>query len=682
MRQRVLLDALIREVGDAEILGAIFTTYTLDPGFFQDEVLARLLGQDSTMVRARRLLARELLGEVRPVVLYDAETVQGGQPLEGFRSDLPVHFIPVNHPTGAFHPKLCLLLTGPLPGADSASVDVDGTLQAARLVVLVASANLTPSGWRRNVEVAWTGVVERGEPCAFRDDLLGEFGAAQSGGGLLDRFRVWCGAPGERTLDLMADVVRSTVPSAEPLPRLWHGQQRLDLFLRRHLPDRREDRHVEVFAPFVSEPRPTPVKRLVAATGASTAIVRAPQDREGVVSASEAWVKAVDELNEVVWGDLPRAVTTTGAGKSKERAATRFVHAKAIRVCEGTEARKGWVLSGSPNLTLRGHSGVGPKASNVEVAVLAEAESPGSTWLEPTRKPRGLPEPLPPPEERAGLNCAGIQVVVDWEQRTAEIRVESAGVSRVRIFATSKGGKALAGVKMKGSSRQWTRCKDAEPLLQHLERASAVWASAKGFDLEAVLVEERGLLKKPDVLSRELTPADILSIWATLEPFRREKLLEDALRRKDTSGDGEADVLNPASVDPGNNRPLNLFERQAGQFFAFHILKRRVRSCFATGRPGRAEVMVFGTGGDSVRSMAKRVVELEQDAVERLILLLCCKEVLEEVGRLDRQMLVKHSDQVSHIDLLLEESWAGVDLPEPDRQALREWVLASWPGLF
>ena len=681
--QNVLLGAVLRAVGDVELLGALFTTYSIDPGFFQDEVLSRLMGQESTMIRARRLLARDALGEVRPLVLYDAETVQGGQPIEGFRSDLPVHYIGVNHPTGAFHPKLCLLLTGPLPGS-SADGNAANTMAVLphRLVVVVASANLTASGWRRNVEVAWTDVVERGQPCPFRDDLLGTGDdSAAPEPGLLDRLRTWCGPAGNETLDAMLGVVRASTVSKASLPRLWHGQTPLDRFLRHHLPEKKKTRQAEIVAPFASDPNPAPLKQLVAASEADHTTVRVPQDREGGPSVSERWVKAVGRVKGVQWGELPKAVRTTGSGRAASRATARYVHAKLLHLVEGTKPRRAWVLSGSPNLTVRGHAGVGPGASNVEIAVLAEERGGPRGWLEPAAKPKGLQSPVDPPEEPTVSSFAGVHLVVDWVRRSLSVRVEAAISTRVRIYAAPGDNKAMVTTKL-GSEGQVALTGNAvEPVLRLLEHQSVLWAQVPSFDREAVLVQEQGLLEKPDALSRELTPADILSIWATLEPFRRQRLLEEALKRSTPTNEGEADVYGPGSQLAGSHGSLNLFERQAGQFFAFHIFKERLRRCFEQGRPKRAEVMVFGSAGDSVRSLAKRVLAMEDDPVERLVLLLCCREVLEEVGRANAELLDRHRKLVDEIDHLLEQCWDAIQTEDADHVTLREWVLSSWPGL-
>ena len=681
--QSVLLDAVLRAVGDAELLGALFTTYSIDPGFFQDEVLSRLIGQESTMIRARRLLARDALGEVRPLVLYDAETVQGGQPIEGFRSDLPVHYIGVNHPTGAFHPKLCLLLTGPLPGSGT-DTNTANTLAVLphRLVVVVASANLTASGWRRNVEVAWTGVVERSQPCPFRDDLLGTAdNSAAPEPGMLERLRTWCGPAGNETLDAMLDVVRASTVSKVALPRLWHGQTPLDRFLRHHLPEKKATRRVELVAPFASDPNPAPLKKLIAASQANQTTVRVPQDREGGPSVSEQWVKAVGRVGGVRWGELPETVTTTGSGRAASRATARYVHAKLLHLVEGTKPRRAWVLSGSPNLTVRGHAGVGPSASNVEIAVLAEERGGPRAWLEPAAKPKGVQSRVDPPEEPPVSTFAGVYLVVDWERRSLSVRVEAAPATRVRIYAAPGDDNALASAKLDGEGHLTLTGTRVEPLLRLLEHQSVLWAQVPGFDREAVLVQERGLLEKPDALSRELTPADILSIWATLEPFRRQRLLEEALKRSAPTSEGEADVYDPGNRQARAHGSLNLFERQAGQFFAFHIFKERLRRCFEQGRPKRAEVMVFGSAGDSVRSLAKRVLAMEDDAVERLVLLLCCRELLEEVGRADAELLDRHRNLVDEIDQLLEQCWAELETDDADHATLREWVLSSWPGL-
>lgn len=671
--QQVLLDAVVRAVGDADILGAIFTTYSLDPAFFQDEVLCRLLRQESPMVRARRLLAREALGEVRPLVLYDASTVQSGQTVDGFRSDVPVHYQAVRHPNGAFHPKLCLILTGSTnPDAAPGHPPIrDGGWTPSRLVVVVSSANLTPQGWRRNLEVAWTGVVERGAPCPFRGDLLGE----QEREGLLAKLGRWSGEPGAGVLAKMRAVVESSVEGSAALPRIWHGEERLDVFLASQLPAKEGPRTIELVAPFVSDPDTTPVERLIEGSKATRTRVRLPRNREAMGSASAAWVESVSKLPGVKWRDFPVGLTSVGKGQAQSKAAERFVHAKLLHAWDAGGA---WLLSGSPNLTVRGHAGRQGETYNVEVAVLSEVEEGDHPWLE-QKTPATGSDPCRPPEEEPKGPYSGAQLIADWEQRLLELRVHHDKRATVRLFAGADSRKPIASVTVTAEGLAQLKGRRADPILMHLEAHSVVWVQLPGFEREAVLVEERGLLKKPDALSRELTKADILSIWATLEPFRRQQLLEAALRRRSGNDDDEADVGGAGTQGP---QPYNLFERQAGQFFAFHILQQRIRRCFDEDRPRRAEVLTFGEAGDSVRSLMKRLGdEQEPDPVDRLVLLLCCREVLELVRKHKPEMLERHHEVEKELHDRYEAAWQelGPRLPKPE--ALREWVAASWPGV-
>jgi len=118
--------------GAGRPIACVATTYTFHAPFFEAELLPRFLGLkfDSTEAEAAFVIEREqALGEVRASVLVDADHVDPNQ------TTLRWDQLPVRIPGGAQHSKVVILLWE----------------NCLRLVV--ASANLTRSGYRRNREI-------------------------------------------------------------------------------------------------------------------------------------------------------------------------------------------------------------------------------------------------------------------------------------------------------------------------------------------------------------------------------------------------------------------------------------------------------------------------------------------------------------------------------------------------
>src|SRR5947207_6342842 len=137
------------EIGDRmkgrRLRSAVFLTFQLDPGFFEQEVLPVLLGIPLSHAAPVRLVQledalRDLPGEI--AVYYDANGLVAG---DSGSAKLDVRRIPVQHRTGIFHPKNVFLLVEAEDGDDEGH-------RAQTLIIASLSANLTRSGWWENVE--------------------------------------------------------------------------------------------------------------------------------------------------------------------------------------------------------------------------------------------------------------------------------------------------------------------------------------------------------------------------------------------------------------------------------------------------------------------------------------------------------------------------------------------------
>jgi len=127
------------------------TTYTFHAGFFESDLLPRFLGLrfDHTERERAFVIERErALGAVQATVLVDQEHVDGSQ------STLRWDQMPVDVPGGVQHAKVSVLMWE----------------RCVRLIV--ASANLTRQGYRRNREIA--GVIDFFDSVQSAPRSLGE----------------------------------------------------------------------------------------------------------------------------------------------------------------------------------------------------------------------------------------------------------------------------------------------------------------------------------------------------------------------------------------------------------------------------------------------------------------------------------------------------------------------------
>jgi hypothetical protein len=128
-----LLDAWMPPEGAGKPLACLATTFTFEPGFFESQCLGRFLGLDWKRGEGDELAflieQEERLAEARASVLVDRSFGAEGRSLRWDILPIPVR-------RGVFHPKITLLVWDKV------------------VRFLVASANLTPAGYRQQVEIA------------------------------------------------------------------------------------------------------------------------------------------------------------------------------------------------------------------------------------------------------------------------------------------------------------------------------------------------------------------------------------------------------------------------------------------------------------------------------------------------------------------------------------------------
>ncbi len=148
-----LLELWQRRPEDGDPIGCVATTYTFDPAHFEEHCIARFVGMQSDPAEDARgyfIEREEKLAQVFAGVLVDQAHVSAQRSLRW-------HLLPVRvDGGGCLHAKVSLLAW------------------EHRIRVIVASANLTEPGYRRNLEnAACLDFTPRGEtPHAVLDDVV------------------------------------------------------------------------------------------------------------------------------------------------------------------------------------------------------------------------------------------------------------------------------------------------------------------------------------------------------------------------------------------------------------------------------------------------------------------------------------------------------------------------------
>ena len=168
--QKVLSQQLGDMIAGRRVRTAVFTTYAFDPGFFEAHILPILFEKPFHQVeKVRRIQMEDAMRSLDDIAVYYDRTAlsQDAQPAQ-----LDYRRIDVRRTTGAFHPKLILLLV------ENHADDQEEDTAPADLSLIVASlsANLTRAGWWENIETGHIDVIldrdYQDSRTSYRNDLL------------------------------------------------------------------------------------------------------------------------------------------------------------------------------------------------------------------------------------------------------------------------------------------------------------------------------------------------------------------------------------------------------------------------------------------------------------------------------------------------------------------------------
>lgn len=641
----VLSEQLESKIASRRVRSALFLTYTFDPGFFEQEILPALFDRAFSHEPAVRLiqLEEELRDRVDHVaVYYDHGALEPG----ATSARLDARRIPMRWPTGYFHPKVVLLLLEAPPGADEKDASPKRSL-----LVGIASANLTRAGWWENVEVALFEEIGQHEVSSLRSDLLellrkvrsaapsGTDHAAlesirsfvlglsepayRSAGGVLHT-RIWAGQ--------LASATRKRAPLIDFLTGLVTPPPRLRL---------------EVISPFVEEGEESgPLRDLIEAFEPEETRIFLPRGPDGEPRVSRATYNRIRALPGVEWATLPADLLRSGTA---EQAAPRSVHAKVYRFF-AARPKFELIFLGSVNLTGAAHS----QGGNLEAGILLDLQPDRAPdwWLESAGGvPKRFPEAAELDEPRAGPGSA-LALTFHWDSGKAEALWNGSGPSP-RLHLDAQGAPLFDLTALSPETPAKLTEEQAAELRRVLAFTSFLTVRIDGEDDAVILVQEEGMAAKPSILLN-LSVAEILRYWAELNDTQKAALLEEHYGRLVPS----LSALMPKATLGALDRE-SIFDTFAGIFHAFGTLERDVWRALEDGREKEAVYRILGRKHDSLPHLVERVLgaDSQLDDVERYVLLLCARQLLDRLKREDpagfaqahRRELAELGDRVGEV---------------------------------
>ena len=629
--QKVLGQQLAEVINGRRVRTAVFTTYNFDPGFFENHILPILFDKPFHQVEKVRLIQMEdAIRSLDDIAVYYDRTAlsQDAQPAQ-----LDFRRIDVRRATGAFHPKLVLLL---VEKRDD-DLPEDSTLPDLSLIIASLSANLTRSGWWENVE---TGHIEEifdrtyyDSRTSFRNDVLS----------MIQRLRRCCAEDEnhsalDRIHDFLIkranpDIIKNITVNNKYSTRLFCGQSDLPTWLK-GLKIERHCANLEIISPYFDKTPTETLKKLIDATAPKNVRIFLPRNVDGSAAVSEEAFKAINELKNVEWANLPEDLLRPGGRKNIEKLPPRRVHAKVYRFW--MQGGPNITLAGSVNLTSAGHSH--SNAGNFESAFLYDITTDGFAnrwWLEPLEKPpKTFDENSPEETEDSQIVPIDISFRFNWTEEKLEYRAERS--CQDQIIVCEPGGVCLFKIDSIISDT-WVDCgEEAARKVQHLLVSTSFLEIKHIKGTWRVLVREEGMNHRPSLLIN-LTPEEILMYWSLLSPAQQEYFIMEKLSKAAT-------LQGLAAGD--SNRYITsdtVFDRFAGVYHAFEQLIDHVNDSIASGRDKEAESRLFGAKYDSLPVLLKKTITREDgDDVMKYITFLCAKQTKKRIAKAHPDFLRIH----------------------------------------
>ena len=199
--------------------------------------------------------------------------------------------------------------------------------------------------------------------------------------------------------------------------------------------------------------------------------------------------------------------------------------------------------------------------------------------------------------------------------------------------------------------------------------------SAKG-ESGKLLVQETGMERRPSLLL-ELSPAEIMRYWATLDSDQRARLIEEH---------GEAALAKFGGSEwVARNVPLaatdSFLDRFAGIYQAFAALERTARGLLDKGETRDVVCRLFGLKQDSLEFLLGRVIEEHEagkgDRLIHYVTGLCARQTLVAMRADYPDFFREHKSAYDRVDLAMarfEQVKQAMLESDPERMAaFLEW---------
>lgn len=615
MQTTVISNHLSELLDSRDVLAAVFTTYTFEPEFFELEVIPLLLSGDiefSSDERVKQFQVREALrvADLPLEIFYDLKLARQ----EASTSPAMQYLCHgVSHGNSAFHAKLSLIL-----------VD-DHNKGHKCLLVGAGSNNLSRAGWWDNIECQhWEVVSPMGASRSFLNRLQEDVAYLQ----LQQHLQPETATDALLSIkEYLADCRASN--DAKPVSYYGLSPDRgmnFPRFMRRQakMSWSYSNWTLEIISPFFAEDAKNTEHKFFEKLGVKKIHILLPRDQDCIPTCQKEYFDHIEGENNIHWAEWASA-------SAKELGVNclpfRRLHAKVYHFYNKVQS---WAFVGSVNFS---HKAMW---DNVEAGFFVKLPSAGPL-LRRIKDTDGIEVFRDPIELAPGNSSTAdiaklphLHIAYDWVLQRLTGITEKHHSYTISILNPER-ATAIANWNITGTKRTYEG--DISALEALLKNGSLVkirgshTRSGELFPEHRVLLQQTGWSHKPLDLP-DLTPEQILAIYAGMSAERRQLLLVNATIRKFVL-DGVAGEM---TADEDDFAIEQFFSEYAQIFYAFRKLKELLQQSVDQNNWGRVDYYLSGAGMDSLPALMKPMFETKREgsAVTAYLLLLCCKEIFQD----------------------------------------------------
>ncbi|MDB4542776.1 hypothetical protein N9241_00890, partial [bacterium] len=408
---------------------------------------------------------------------------------------------------------------------------------------------------------------------------------------------------------------------------------------------------LEIVSPFFAEDPDNREHEFFFDLGVQEIHLLLPRDQEGTALCQPEYFERINDEDYIHWARW-RDEVATGLGTKGQH--FRRLHAK---IYHFYNRKQSWAFVGSVNFS---HKAMW---DNNEAGFFTQLNKAGPL-LEVIQRTSSVDTFEPPTELMPGLaddidqdaTLPRITLAYDWSEKRLQAVCEKHHSYTIVIF-TPEGTEAVSLFSITGTPRTWEgEISSLESLLRNgsLVKVGGINSrSGEPFPTHQVMLQQTGWTHKP-MDAPDLTPAQILAIYADLSPERREQVAYNEMIRKLIDLGEAGDLTGPTD----ELIVKQFFSEYAEIFHAFRRLQTRLVDAIEAENTKLADYYLSGTGMDSLPTLLDHLESEKStiDGVTKYLVLLCTQEIY----RSPQAKMSKHvKQQLKRVRLAIKDIKAG-----------------------